>query len=182
MTNEELQKWLDEQFDEIFRFMEYEPSIDSEEQLATTLGYWFGNDEWKEGGHRFLHLGIDGAGGQFAIWLRPGFQDPHPVVYLGSEGGAGVVASSPENWALSIAHAPGLNEYPTAGGPATLEPELNYLLDEEGEEGEEAKEALARYRTAAEERFGAIPELSKLTGDLDELNQQFAAWMAKALG
>ena len=66
MTPEELQEWLDKYFIEISIFMDYEASMDSEESLCSTLEYWFSDDSWKEGGHRFVHLGIDGRGSQFA--------------------------------------------------------------------------------------------------------------------
>jgi len=45
MTAEELQIWLEEHIDEIFSFMDYEPTIESEEELAGTLRYWFDRED-----------------------------------------------------------------------------------------------------------------------------------------
>jgi hypothetical protein len=72
MTAEELQAWLETHIYDIHAFMDYEPTIDSDDELMTTLGYWFRRDDWREAEYRFVHLGIDGMGSQFAAWIRPG--------------------------------------------------------------------------------------------------------------
>ena len=180
MTPEELQEWLDNYLIEISMFMDYEPSIKTEESLRLTLEHWFADDAWKEGGHRFVHLGIDGRGSQFALWIRPGSEDEEPpVVYFGSEGGGGVIAASPKDWALAVAHAPGIDEYPSGGGQSVLDPDGNWKIadDDPGfaAEREENLAHLETYRSAVEERFGAIPDLDELTDGLDELRSEFAA-------
>jgi len=58
-------------------------------------------------------------GSQFAAWMRPGGADA-PVVYFGSEGVRGVLARSPRDWALAIAHALWIDEYPGDDEPAAL--------------------------------------------------------------
>lgn len=183
MTAEELQAWLEENIDLIVVFMDYEPTIDSDEELAMTLGFWFDNDAWNTRGDSFAHLGIDGMGSQFAAWTRPGDDGPPPIVYFGSEGGAGVLARTPLDWAMALAHAPGINEY-SDEGPAELDPEANWMMDDEQDEDmiEEARSALATYRESVQSRFGSLSDLDSVTADLDELNAEFAAWIAERTG
>jgi len=177
MTPMELQDWLTEHIDRIVAFVDYEPTIESEEELAETFGYWFGSGRWAEAGHRFVHLGIDGTGGQFAVWLRKGAQAPHPVVLFGSEGGRGVLATTPARWAQILAHAPTIDDYEE---PASLSAEGNWMLDpgeSDPDEVEEARGLLAEYRAAVEARFGPLPALDELTAGLAELNAEFIAWI-----
>lgn len=183
MTAEELQAWLEENIDLIVVFMDYEPTIDSDEELAMTLGFWFDNDAWNSRGDSFTHLGIDGTGSQFAAWNRPGDEGPPPIVFFGSEGGAGVLVRSPVDWAMALAHAPGVDEYPD-DGPAHLDPEVNWMLDDEQDEDmiEEARSALAQYREEIQNRLGSLSDLDTLTADLDDLNIEFAAWIAERAG
>lgn len=183
MTAEELQTWLEENIDLIMAFMDYEPTIDSEEELSMTLGFWFDNDTWNDRGDSFLHLGIDGTGSQFAAWVRPGDEGPPPIVFFGSEGGTGVLVRTPQDWAMALAHAPGVDEYPDEG-PAQLDPDANWMLDEEADEDmvAEARSALARYREYVQEKFGGLSDLDTLTADLEELNEEFAAWIAQRGG
>lgn len=183
MTAEELQAWLEENIDLIVAFMDYEPTIDSDEELAMTLGFWFDNDAWNDRGDHFAHLGIDGMGSQFAAWQRPGDEGPPPIVYFGSEGGCGVLVRTPMDWVMALAHAPGIDEYP-AEGQARLDTESNWMLDAEQDDEmvEEARTALAEYQGIVQERFGAINDLDSLTADLDEINAEFAAWIAARTG
>lgn len=178
MTAEELQAWLEENVDLIVAFMDYEPSIDSDDELAMTLGFWFDNDAWNTRGDNFAHLGIDGMGSQFAAWHRPGDEGPPPIVYFGSEGGAGVLVRTPLDWAMALAHAPGVDEHPDDGA-ARLDPEMNWMLDEDQDEDliEEARGALSQYREQIQARLGALSDLDTLTADLDELNAEFLAWI-----
>ncbi len=81
MTPEALGKWLSDNVDSIYSFMDYEPTLETEAELAETLGQWLGNKRWAKGGDRFVHLGIDGAGSQFAAWIRPN-STQIPVVFL----------------------------------------------------------------------------------------------------
>ncbi|QDG51127.1 hypothetical protein FIV42_10385 [Persicimonas caeni] len=183
MTVEELQQWLEEHIDKIFTFMDYEPTIDSEEEFATTMGYWFGDEGWTEAGYEFAHLGIDGMGSQFAAWIRPGAEGPPPVVYFGSEGGSGVLVRSPRDWAMVLAYAPGVDEYPTFTSPARLDPELNWMLeDDDPDAAAEAERALEHYRAACVERFGDVPSFEELTSGLDELNEEFRGWIDDVVG
>lgn len=171
MTAEELQAWVDEHIDDIVCFMDYEPTIETDEDLAGTLRYWFDREDWNDG-QRFVHLGIDGMGSQFAAWVRPGSNET-PIVYFGSEGGRGVLVGSPRDWALALAYAPWIDEYPTDDGPAGLT---------EGEVEDEAQEALESYRGALQARFGAVPSLEQLTSGLEDLNKEFLAWVESRLG
>ncbi len=179
MTPEELGKWLSENLDEIYTFMDYEATIDSEKELAVTLGHWLGSDFWATTKHRFIHLGIDGAGSQFAAWIRPG-ETQIPVVFFGSEGGAGALATSCKNWAKTIAYAPAIEEY-TEPGHRRLDPGQNWKIDgdEVGQDqADEAKAAQATYRAAVEKRLGKMPSLHQLMTDLDKVDAEFVQWVA----
>ncbi len=180
MTAEELQAWLEDNVDLIVAFMDYEPTIDSNEELAMTLGFWFDNDAWNTRGDSFVHLGIDGMGSQIAAWHRPGDDGPPPIVYFGSEGGAGVLVRTPLDWAMALAHAPGIDEYPD-DGPACLDPEANWMLDDEQDDDliEEARGALAQYREQVQSKFGSLSDLDTVTSDLDELNAEFTNWISE---
>lgn len=183
MTAEDLQAWLEDQIDLIVAFMDYEPTIDSDDELAMTLGFWFDNENWNERGDHFIHLGIDGRGSQFAAWARPGDDGPPPIVYFGSEGGMGVLVREPLDWAMALAHAPGIDEHP-ADGAARLDPDANWMLDAEEDEDlvEEARSALARYQQLVQERLGSLSDLETVTADLDDLNAEFTAWVTDRMG
>ena len=175
MTVEELQSWLEDHIDQIFSFMDYEPTIESDEDLADTLRYWFDREDWNDG-QKFVHLGIDGMGSQIAAWLRPAPQSS-PVVYFGSEGGRGVLVRSTKDWAQMLAYAPYIDEYPGDDEPACLvEREDDDDLDDE------AQEALADYRAAVTAKFGGLSDFSTLTSGLEELNDQFTTWVESRLG
>lgn len=198
MTPTDLQHWLTTHIDQIVRFLDYEPTIDTDEELADTLDAWLGGADWRGSGHRFVHLGIDGMGGQFAAWVRPedagdeknGESGEPPVVLFGSEGGRGVVARSPEAWAQIVAWAPFVDEYggdPGFGAedgeatPIPLEAESSWLLKDpmSPEEGEAAREALEEYRAALEERFGEMRPLEELAAGREALDAEFRTWVEK---
>ena len=185
MTGEELQRWLEEQGDTIASFMDYDPTIQTEEELEQTLQSWFDSERWDAGGHRFLHLGSDNTGGEFALWLRPDEPlEPPPVVYFGSEGGSGVLVASPQSWALALAYAPGVEELAGQDDPAYIDVELGWMADpeEDPEWFEEAQGALQEYRAAAEERFDDIPSFASLTQGIEDLNADFLTWTTQRLG
>lgn len=167
MTIDDLRAWLEKYIDDICSFMDYEPSLDSERELRKTLGYWFDDKQVDLGGHRFVHLGIDGTGSQLAAWIRPGAEGPPPVVIFGSEGESGVLVASPRDWALAIAHCP---FFDTEEEPARL-----------SVEGCEDPKALGKYQTAVERKLGEIPDLEELTEGLEDLNAELEAWMEPLL-
>ena len=176
MTPSDLQKFLDEHCDVITSFMDYEPFCESEEELATTLGYWFDKPDWNDGSQRFVHLGIDGTGSQFAAWVRPDAKET-PVVFFGSEGGRGVLTRSLEAWVKVLAFAPGIDEYPDDDAPACLDLEMNWMKEEEDVDDE-----IAAYREVVESKFGNVEPFDDLTAGLDDLNKAFKAWIEKILG
>jgi hypothetical protein len=184
MDTEALRGLLAEQVDSIFAFMDYEVVCDDAD-LASTLDAWLGSARWKESGHRFVHLGIDGSGGQFAAWIRPGAEEPHPVVFFGSEGGRGVLAASPGAWAKMLASWITVNEYDYSGPdeddsphdrPSTVSARGVYDHDDPDDIAR-AKAALAGYRTAVEAKLGATPSLERLQEGASELNPEFLAWV-----
>lgn len=157
----------------IWQFMEFEVTVASDADLAELLGgAWFDDSEWNEPGYRFSPVGQDGCGGQFAVWIRPEAPAPHPVVFFGSEGEHGVLTASLEAWVQAIAYGPGLS-YRTE--PVSLKVDENWKL----EERPPAHEALAGYRRAVEAELGPVPGLDALTSDIDALNAEFCAWVAK---
>ncbi|MFD9697719.1 SMI1/KNR4 family protein [Lentzea sp. NPDC059081] len=75
--------------------MDYEPyqEFDSAEETADWIRSWTGNKELD--GAEFRVFGQDGTGGLAALWLvRPRPLAAQPVVFFGSEGEVGVVATS----------------------------------------------------------------------------------------
>ncbi|MGC5038664.1 SMI1/KNR4 family protein [Streptomyces sp. DT190] len=76
------------------RGIDFEPcsAFDSAEETTDWLRSWTGNGEVD--GSRYRVFGQDGTGGLAALWcVRPGRPlTEQPVVFLGSEGAAGVVA------------------------------------------------------------------------------------------
>jgi len=167
MNTAQLRSWLEKHIDDICSFMDYEPTLDSDEELRRTLGYWFDDQEVDLGGHRFVHLGIDGTGSQLAAWFRPGVDGPPPVVIFGSEGGTGVLVATPRDWAFALAHCP---FFDTDEEPARLTVE-----DCEDEQ------ALGRYQRAVERKLGDLPGMDELTEGLEDLNTEFAAWLEPRL-
>ncbi|TCK09227.1 SMI1/KNR4 family protein [Marinobacterium mangrovicola] len=83
---------IDYDIDEI----DYEPyeSFNSEEDTSTWIKAWTGNDALD--GREYLIFGQDGTGGYAAFWLVHDTDDilMQPVVFFGSEGQVGVVASN----------------------------------------------------------------------------------------
>ena len=186
MTLDELITWLEEHVQSIFRFTDYEVTRESEAELADILGtYWFrAPDTWNQPGYRFVHLGHDGTGGHVAAWIRPGAEEPPPVVFFGSEGGRGVLALTPQRFASALAHGAMIVEYPGLGdddddAPARLEPD-SWMLDPDevdAEAASEASAALDAYRSAHDARFGPPAPLEDLTAGLDALNAEFCGWV-----
>lgn len=178
----ELREWL-EAHDEIMSFTDFESTFDDDEEFSTTMQYWFNNPEWNDGKYTFVHVGIDGMGSQFAVWKRPD-SDVMPVVYFGSEGGRGVLTKSPEGFALALSYGIGIDEYDYSNdmeGPAKISAG-NWMLDEavdgDLEDGEDDPQALlARYQSTTAKKFGKIPPLEELIGELEELNKEFMTWV-----
>ncbi len=175
MDEAALQAWLTAHIGDLMMFLDYEASID-DERLTDTLQSWFGGTRWHESGHRFIHLGQDGSGGQFAVWVRPGASAPHPVVVLGSEGGRGVLVGSPTAWAQVLAHGVSIDDY---NEPAVLHAGKAWSLSDGVGEDEraEAQEALATYRAAVETELGPLPPFEELTAGLDSVNDEFGAFV-----
>ena len=72
-TNESAQAWVQHYVQTICAFMDYEPTVSTDEELEATLrDHWFRDPAWNSPGYRFHSLGCDGTGGQFALWVRPG--------------------------------------------------------------------------------------------------------------
>lgn len=87
--------FLREQYEELGNF-HLEFRLRSESDWPVTLDYWFGSPRWRESGHRFELIGVDGTGGMYCLWTYPELTAPDaPVVFLGSEGeGVSVIATS----------------------------------------------------------------------------------------
>ncbi len=182
MNVEQLRSWLEEQCDLIFGAMDYEPSLYDEDDLADTLNYWFNTPNWREGGHRFIHLGIDGTGSQIAAWVRPGHEpdDATPVVFFGSEGDCTVLAANPLDWAFTIAYAPGFWE-PFDEMDGLQEEEEDDYYEDVGDE-ERPSRRLARYREVVSNAHGEVPSFADLRGRASVFQEEFTTWIDGVLG
>lgn len=179
MNGEELQKWLAEHADEISAFTEYEAIPGTEETS------WFRDPRWNEPGYRFLSLGQDGTGGEFALWFRVQESSASGVVFFGSEGGSGVLAPSARAFAQALAYAPVIVECARGDleAPSRLGREDNwYFSGEEPARTAAAERALTNYRTAVEERFGRLPPFEELTAVSRDLQDEFRAWTRAVQG
>jgi hypothetical protein len=74
--------------------IDYEVNNSGDEDLSETLGHWFGSDKWSRHGDTFVQFGQDGTGSMFLLWFYSGLAGEPPVVFMGSEGGACLVASN----------------------------------------------------------------------------------------
>ena len=180
MSSEQLQQWLREHADDISAFMDFEIAMSDESDLHETLELrWFRDRDWNPAGYRFVLLGQDGTGGRVALWPVAG-RSWTPIVFFGSEGGSGVLAPSPSDFAQALAHAPWIEEYPDEElqEPARLSSEGNWILtSDEPDEAEEAAKALARYRVATEARFGPLPPFERLVDVPAAIQREFRDWV-----
>ncbi|GAB2812918.1 SMI1/KNR4 family protein [Lentzea nigeriaca] len=92
--------------------IDYEPYVefDSPEETNEWIWAWTGNKELN--GDAFRVFGKDGTGGLAALWLvRPGRPlTEQPVVFFGSEGETGVVATSLDEFLWLLAGGVGPQE------------------------------------------------------------------------
>lgn len=180
MDVDQLQQWLLEHAENISAFTEFEVQLGTESDLQTNLqDYWFRDPQWNEPGYRFIPLGQDGTGGEVAVWLAPLRPHASPVVFFGSEGGAGVVAASPLDFVRALAYGPAFLEY--AGSltePSCLSLSENWFLsDDDAEQSGVANAALARYRVATQHRFGELPCFEALSNIPVSMQSEFRAWV-----
>lgn len=178
----ELLSFFDTHDDALMGFLDFEPVGGGD--VDDTLDAWFDSPAWRDSGHRFTGLGMDGTGGLFLAWHDPEAtpDSPVPIVHLGSEGERGVLTASPGAFAQALAHGPGIadgwNEL-----PARLAAGTSMYLDEDdvdADELAEAREALATWRLAVEARLGAVPPMDGLVAIPEALQARFfavtAAW------
>ncbi len=180
MTPDDLQAWLRANTDHIFGFTDYEVALGSVEDLHGMLGDWFRDETWNTPGYRFVPLGQDGTGGAVALWFRPGVEGPPPVVFFGSEGGCGVLAASPENWAKVLAHGPRIVEYADPDtATSALSREANWVLasDAEPERRDRARAHLEAYRRAVLERFGSLESFDHLAAVSAADQHELRTWV-----
>ena len=181
MNTKQIQDWLLENAADISRFTDYEIEFNTEDSLRQILErYWFRDPMWNEPGYTFISLGHDGTGGEVALWLRPSEMEVTPVVFFGSEGGAGVLTSSPCALAQALAYGPIVQEYvkESLDAPSRLSLEDNWLLSSDRpEQVEVAKNALARYRLATEARLGHLPPFESLIAIPPAVQAEFRNWV-----
>lgn len=156
--------------------------LDLEAHPTTTpvdadLSSWCGFDPpWRET-DRFIVIGADASGSQFAVWST---QPTLPIVYFGSEGGYGVLAPDPLSWIRALTYAPLVEEYPST------EPSSSRLsLPQEGptplDDGASTAQAAARYKAAVELDFGPMPPFSDLVTVTIEIRTAFSRIMDDAV-
>lgn len=181
MDAEQLQQWLLGHAADIFDFTDLEISYCAEDALHQNLElYWFRDPEWNQPGYRFLSLGRDGTGGEVAIWLAPSRPDAAPVVFFGSEGGAGVLTESPLAFAMALTYAPLILEYEKGNldAPSRLSTEDNWFLSgDDLEQRGRASEALARYRRSSDGRLGRVPAFENLISVPPTMQSEFLDWV-----
>ncbi|MCB9780546.1 MAG: hypothetical protein H6742_18410 [Alphaproteobacteria bacterium] len=175
MNETELIDWLKIHLFEIATFMDYQPTMRTQEALYGTLAkHWFRRDDWGSRGDRLVSLGQDGTGGLICLWQGPESPPPGAIVIFGSEGGLGVLATSPERFVQLVAHAPFFDPYQK---PARATAEGNWQLEEDdGSDPEGPTHMLARYRAATEAQFGPLPPMDALTEGALELSDALVAW------
>jgi len=185
MNAQQLRHWLLQQAGDIQRFTDYQIVFESHHELMATLGTsWFSDVAWNEPRYSFVSLGQDGSGGMIAVWLASQRPDSEPIVFFGSEGGAGVIAESPLRFAQALAYAPLLLEYEAGDldAPSRLSCEDNwYLQDEDRANAAEARDALSRYRRSVEERLGPLPAFESLVAVPGSLQSEFREWVTAVL-
>lgn len=144
--------------------VDFEPydAFDSPEDTTRWLRLWTGNPDVDGSAYRVF--GKDGAGGLAAVWCaRPGRGlAEQPVVFLGSEGEAGVVAGNLSDflWVLADGYGPREALLPEEGWTARPDPALAVLA---------ARHATTPRRPATEIVACAEAELPSFAEDLDEL-------------
>ena len=135
----------------------------------------FGTTNFDYEGHSFLHLANDGAGGCYMLWDRAGSSEPPSVVYVTSDGGYGVVASSFLDWPHILAHGVHISPY--------TDPPSISLWNPPGPNSKfdvQKRACLLRFRKAVVQRFGSMPELSELVAEREKLNAEFRAWVQRS--
>ena len=176
------ERWLTSQAQLVPRFMDYAPrSRHDDAALRRTIGQWLNNPEWaRSSPYRFLDIGYDGTGGLF-LMCWPAEADPSDawVVYLGSEGGHGVLAASVGAWLEIVAHAPAVHEHRSP--IAAQLPAAVFASTSPPRTGSMERAALNAYQGSLRARLGrAVAELDELTEGLEALNAAFCGWIAGA--
>lgn len=82
--------------------IDYEAYECTDDELAETFGHWFGGTKWKSDGDSFVQFGQDGTGSMFLLWFYPNLTGEPPVVFLGSEGEAHLVAPNLESFIMQM--------------------------------------------------------------------------------
>ncbi len=182
MNETELQAWVVEHADDISAFTDYEPAAGTEEALHRDLETtWFRDPDWNERGYRFLPLGLTGTGGIVAAWRKPGYAQPAPVVFFGSEGGYGILTSEPSAFAQALGHAPLIQEWDKSGGEELARLSLDdnwFFRTEEPELALAATLAIDRYRSALFQHFSPVRSFESLTNIPTALQAEFHDWVA----
>lgn len=180
MTPEELQSWLTSHEEPINSFMDYEIYFEAPSELVETIGMWTQNEKWNEDGTKFVHLGADGTGSMFLVWLKPG-ESTGPIAFLGSEGSYGILTKSPEDFAHAIAYGPEVDEDWDDGNSTLSESNWN-LTEGDQEDIDEAKEKLENYKNAAIKKFGALKSFNSISEEgLESHRAEFSKWLESKL-
>lgn len=163
--NEDALSFLRRQYAELGPF-QTEFRVRSESDWPVTLDHCFGSPAWRETGHRFDLVGIEGTGGLFCLWHYPELGSiSAPVVFLGSDGeGISVVANDAASFVEVLAQ--GYWWFGAIG---------SYTRDEENL----LQPAFAEFAAHAEAFFGRLlrPPESVLEAALTQ-HPNFAAFVA----
>ncbi|PRQ03474.1 hypothetical protein ENSA5_15040 [Enhygromyxa salina] len=141
----------------------------SEAVAAETMDAWFDGANWRATGHRVVAFAQDGTGGQFGLWHYPELDGEPPVVLLGSEGSAAVLADSLLDFVRQT--CAGMQWYPFEG-------EWNPIDEDEIDEDDEYALDLAGLRARADAELGPWTETSEAMMKRGvERHPDFKAWV-----
>jgi len=156
--------FLREQYEELGNFNP-EFRLRSESDWPVTLDYWFGSPGWRESGHSFELIGVDGTGGMYCLWSYPQLNSPDvPVVFLGSEGeGVSVLASCVADLVEILAQ-----------GFVWHGQSMNYVKSE----GDLDPDAFPKFSSHARDKFGReLRRPDDLLVLARQLHPDFKAWV-----
>jgi len=146
----------------------------SEATAARTMDAWFDGLDWRSTGHRVEAFAQDGTGGLFGLWRYPGLEGDPPVVLLGSEGSAALLADSLLDFVRQT--CAGMQWYP-------FEAEWSPIDDDEIDDEDEDALDLVALRARADAQLGPWAETSEamMKRGLGR-HPDFKAWVEEVLG
>ena len=139
--------------------IDYEPyeSFYSEDDTSSWIKAWTGNQELD--GKEYLIFGQDGTGGYAAFWLVRDTEDvlAQPIVFFGSEGELGVVASN--FYELCWLFAAGFGPYESVAYPGLERPGISKFESFAEAHAAEHRSSVSEILAKAKQEFPSFEEL-----------------------